>query len=358
MTGTPLDLQREALFNRIRKNSRKLKTWVKTNGVTSFRVYDKDIPDVPLCVDVWQLLPASCSTKEEAKRLFAQGDAFCKERTFALMQVYQREAQAGDEEGADEEWVQAMRESCASSLGIDRLNVVVKTRLRHRARGLKRGQYQKEDIPAISGWVCEGELVFRVELTGKIDTGLFLDTRLLKAMVRSLSAGKRVLNLFCYTGGFSVYALDGGASYVESVDLSATALSVAKGNVAANGFGDTRRFKFTRGDVVRYLEEKTRQRGTGELFDIIILDPPTFSNSKGAADLDTRRQWQHLVNLCLDLLSDDGTLFFSTNARHFKMEPSCVKGAVVQDISLETIPPDFRNKRVRKTWMIRKAKAT
>ena len=356
MSGTALELQREALFNRIRKNSRKIKAWARANGVSSFRVYDKDIPDVPLCVDVWQLLPEGCSTKDEAMRLFAHGDAFCKERTFAVMQVYHREGRAADE--MRDLWVQAMRESTAASLGIDTSNVVVKTRLRQRAQGLKRPQYQRQDGMPISGWVCEGGLVFHVELSGKIDTGLFLDTRPLKALVQSLSQGKRVLNLFCYTGSFSVYALEGGATYVESVDLSATALQVARGNLAANGFTGSQHYKLTKGDVVRYLEEKTRQQSTGELFDIIILDPPTFSNSKGTADLDIRRQWQHLVSLCLLLLSDEGTLFFSTNARHFKMDSTLVQGASVQDISLETIPPDFRNKRVRRTWAIRRTKAT
>ena len=357
MSGTSLELQREALFNRIRKNSRKIKAWAHKEGVTCFRVYDKDIPDVPLCVDVWQLLSEDCTTKDGARRLFAQGDGnlFCTERTYAIVQLYHREWHEVEQE---ERWAVAMKASVARALLIDEGNVVLKTRRRQRAQGLKRPQYQRQDGMPISGWVCEGGLVFRVELSGKIDTGLFLDTRALKAMVQSLASEKRVLNLFCYTGCFSVYALEGGATYVESVDLSASALQVARGNLAANGFTDSRRYKLTKGDVVRYLEEKTRRNSKGALFDIIILDPPTFSNSKGAADLDIRRQWQHLVSLCLVLLSDDGTLFFSTNAHHFKMDSTLVQGASVQDISLETIPPDFRNKRVRKTWMIKKAKAT
>ena len=360
MTGTPLDLQREALFNRIKKNYRKIKNWARANEVSCFRVYDKDIPDVPLCVDLWQLLPVGCITKDEARQLFAQGaqEALCKERTFAVMQVYQREVREGDDVEERDRWGQAMRESTAASLGIDVGNVVVKNRVRQRAEGGKRPQYQREDVAPISGWVYEGGSVFHVELSGKIDTGLFLDTRPLKAMVQSLSAGKRVLNLFCYTGGFSVCALAGGASFVESVDLSATSLDVARQNLAANGFSGRSRFRLIRSDVVRYLEGKAARLSKGGLFDIIILDPPTFSNSKGAADLDIRRQWRQLVSLCLELLSHDGTLFFSTNARHFKMDSSCVQGAIVQDISLETIPHDFRNKRVRKTWVIKKAKAT
>ena len=357
MTSTDLEnAQAASLCGRIKKNLRLIKRWAKSEGITCFRVYDKDIPDVPLCVDVWQLLPSWCATKEQARLLFAQDEAgeLCRERMYAIVQLYHRQWRTADE---DERWAVAMKGGVVRALGIDEDNVVVKIRRRQRAQGGVRPQYQREDASPVSGWMCERGLVFCVELALRIDTGLFLDTSPLRVMVQSLSLGKRVLNLFCHTASFSVCALEGGASYVESVDLSSTALSMARRNIEANGFGAGDHIKLIKADAVRYLEEAAAHKSTGVLFDIIILDPPTFSNSKGTGDLDIRRDWQHLVNLCLVLLSNDGTLFFSTNARRFKMESSLVQDAVVKDISEQTLPPSFRDKRVRRTWMIVKAKA-
>ena len=350
------EAQAASLCARIKKNLRRIKRWARKEGITSFRVYDKDIPDVPLCVDVWQLLPAGCATKDEARRLFSQDEegVLCRERTYAIVQLYHRQCRKEEDE---EVWAVAMKGSTACALGIDEGNVVLKTRRRQLSHGGVRPQYQRVDVPPISGWAWERGLIFCVELALRIDTGLFLDTTPLRTMVQSIAEGKRVLNLFCHTASFSVCALEGGARYVESVDLSATALDVARRNIEANGFAIGKRCKLVRSDVMRYLKEEAAHQGRASAFDIIILDPPTFSNSKGAADLDTRRDWHQLVSLCLDLLCDEGVLFFSTNARRFKMEPSCVQDAVVKDISEQTLPPGFRDKRVRRTWLITKTTA-
>jgi 23S rRNA (cytosine1962-C5)-methyltransferase len=181
--------------------------------------------------------------------------------------------------------------------------------------------------------------------------------------VRDLAGKKRVLNLFCYTGSFSVYAAQGNARSVESVDLSNTYLAWAKENMKQNGFNDKNRYTFTKADCMRFLQEKAVSAKGGklapeELYDIIVLDPPTFSNSKATADvLDINRDWPQLVKDCLNILAPGGTLYFSTNSERLKFDltkipPKTAAGIAFdcQDITARTIPQDFEGKKPHKVW--------
>jgi 23S rRNA (cytosine1962-C5)-methyltransferase len=207
-----------------------------------------------------------------------------------------------------------------------------------------------------------------VNLSDYLDTGIFLDHRPARLMVRGESSSKRVLNLFCYTGAFSVHAAAGGAAIVTSVDLSKTYLAWAADNLNLNGFTasapgpghervtDNERFPCVHADVKAFLVAARREETT---WDLIVCDPPTFSNSKRAADtLDINRDWAELCRNCLAVLAPGGSLYFSTNSRTLKFDPAMIGGAatrpetVIADLTAASIPEDFRNKKIHRLWKI------
>jgi 23S rRNA (cytosine1962-C5)-methyltransferase len=207
-------------------------------------------------------------------------------------------------------------------------------------------QYQKTDDQKEFFEVSEGGLKFYINLNDYLDTGLFIDHRITRDMVRKEAAGKKVLNLFCYTGSFSVYAAAGGASEVMSVDLSNTYLAWAERNMELNGFlGD--QYYFERADVLQYLEEIPPAS-----YDIIVLDPPTFNNSKSMSEVyDIQQMHVDLINDCITKLTPNGVLYFSTNARRFHMEESLINGTI-KDITSATTPFDFKGKLLRWCYKI------
>ena len=183
----------------------------------------------------------------------------------------------------------------------------------------------------------ENGLQFLVNLTDYLDTGLFLDHRLTRQMVREESKDKRVLNLFCYTGSFSVYAAAGGAASVTSVDLSKTYLQWAADNFAINHLKDPGNYIFDHADVKQYL--KTLKPGS---FDLVIMDPPTFSNSKRMKDfLDIQRDHAELLNDVIKATTKDGLIYFSTNYTKFVLDAANINAASVKDINKATTPFDF-----------------
>ena len=188
---------------------------------------------------------------------------------------------------------------------------------------------------------------FIVNLSDYLDTGLFLDHRNTRKMVQEESAGKRVLNLFAYTGSFSVYAAAGGASKVSTVDLSKTYLNWADRNMKLNGFeGD--QFETVRADVLQYLKIASPAS-----YDIIVMDPPTFSNSKRMEDfLDIQRNHVELINDCMKILDDDGVLYFSTNSTKFQLQEKELNASVIKDITKATTPFDFEGKLKRWCYKI------
>lgn len=187
----------------------------------------------------------------------------------------------------------------------------------------------------------ENGLKFIVNLSDYLDTGLFLDHRDTRKIVREKAAGKKVLNLFAYTGSFSVYAAAGSADEVVTVDLSNTYLKWAERNLALNGFIDKSKYRYDAADVKQYL--KTLQPG---YFDLVVMDPPTFSNSKKMKDdfLDIQRDHVELINDSLSAMKSGGILYFSNNYRKFELDTDKIKAASIKDITKATTPFDFEGR--------------
>ena len=371
------EYQAEVFANRLRKKYKELRKWARKNRVSSYRLYDRDIPEVPVSLDLYEFLPADIDTVIEAARFMAEenarlstNDPFIekeiKERSYAVLYLYERPYEKAEAEEAL--WINAMASSAAEVLGIEESHIIKKSRghKSHKATGamsLTKGQYQKNEDNEIQGLIQEQGQIFRVNLSSYLDTGLFFDHRPLRSTVRDNCSKKRVLNLFCYTSSFSVYAAQGNASYVESVDLSNTYLDWSKENMKLNGFTDKKSYVYTRADCMRYLQEKALAAKSGKLapeefFNLIILDPPTFSNSKATADvLDINRDWPQLVKDCLNILSPKGTLYFSTNSERLKFDisklpPKTAAGLSFSctDITDKSIPNDFSGKKPHKAW--------
>ncbi len=210
-----------------------------------------------------------------------------------------------------------------------------------------REQYEKFDEQGRSILVQENGLRFVVNLTDYLDTGLFLDHRPTREKVREQAEGKRVLNLFAYTGSFTVYAAAGGASATTTIDLSNTYLEWGQRNMELNGLAGPQH-EFVRADVKAWLEQ-----AVDGLYDIVVLDPPTFSNSKRMEDvLYTQRDHPELINGCLRRLAPGGQLYFSTNFRKFQLEPERLNTKNIRDITSATIPKDFRNPKIHYCWLI------
>ncbi|MDR3311882.1 MAG: class I SAM-dependent methyltransferase [Spirochaetaceae bacterium] len=325
METDKVNYQAEIFANRLRKRYSHLKKWARRTGAGVFRLYDRDIPEIPLACDLYCL-----ETGGEDISLHSPAEA-----AYLLMYLYQRPY---EKDAADEAvWLDSMANAAAGALDIPGVRILRKVRRRQRGAA----QYEKTMDPApVTGLVREQGLRFLVDLTSHLDTGLFPDHRPLRDLVRRESAGKRVLNLFCYTGAFSVYAASGGARVVTSVDLSRTYLEKARQNMAINGFAGQRDIAFVRNDVSAFLAGAA---GKGGRWDIIVLDSPTFSNSKAVEGvLDINAQWPALVRACLAVLESPGTLFFSTNSRRLKFDPAVLpRSLAVTDISGRTIPEDF-----------------
>ncbi len=302
--------------NRVAKNVKHLRKWAKNAGIECFRIYDRDIPELPFALDLY------------ADR--------------AHLQEYSKPLMEGR---AQRQWLGAMHEATAQALGLPSKNVVLKQR--HGQRPDE--QYRKLAASAQDFVVREGGHRFIVNLTDHLDTGLFLDHRQTRALVASLARGRRVLNLFCYTASFSVYAAANQAASTTSVDLSKTYLDWARRNFELNGL-DFGRNRLVQADVLRFLAE---ERASRDRYELIILDPPSFSNSKRMQGvLDVQRDHVALIRGCLSLLAPGGDLLFSTNLRSFKLDADALADVPMKEISEQTVPPDFRNRRIHRCWRI------
>ncbi|MDR0636553.1 MAG: class I SAM-dependent methyltransferase [Treponema sp.] len=307
------------LGSRLTKRLKHLKKWARRVGVEAFRLYDRDIPEIPLALDYY-------------------GSAVSGS-------LYKRPYQVEDEE--ERLWLSVMSQTIADALTIPPERIFLKTRERQRGKA----QYSKLPGQGVTLDTREGDLVFRVNLSNYLDTGLFLDARKARAFVKTQAAGKRVLNLFCYTGAFSVYAASGGASTVDSVDLSKTYLDWAMLNLSLNGFEARRLTSRHAMDVGRFLEEARQRR---LVWDLIVLDPPSFSNSKKMqGTFDIRRDHRALIRQCIGLLAPGGSLFFSVNARGFRLKPAEFYGLSIQDLSDILIDEDFQGKKMPSRYLVK-----
>ncbi len=303
--------------NRLSKVFRHVSKQAKRQGIGCYRIYDRDLPEFPLIID-----------KYENKIYLSEYRA---KHNLSEVQY--------------EAWLNKSLDVIATVTNIPGGNIYLKQRKRKSDR---RDQYQKTGVEMEFFTVEEAGLKFRVNLSDYLDTGLFLDHRITRKMVREQASDKMVLNLFCYTGSFSVYAAAGGASSVVSVDLSNTYINWAEENFRLNGLINPVKYQFVQADVLQYLKTLTATS-----FDIIILDPPTFSNSKRMKDfLDIQLDHADLINQCMMLLKPRGVLYFSTNYTKFQLAPEQIHAAVISDITKETTPFDFEGKLRRSCYKL------
>ncbi|HAH60681.1 MAG TPA: rRNA (guanine-N2)-methyltransferase [Treponema sp.] len=364
------DYQAALFSNRLSKKYKTLRKWARRTRVTCYRLYDRDIPEIPLAADLYELLPDSISGKNETARFMADEyarlsandpkvDAEIAFRLYLTLYLYERPYEKpATEESA---WLEKMADAAAVSVRIPREHIIIKTR-KHDKGG---SQYAKSTdssaSPVITGIVQEQGQIFRINLTDYLDTGLFFDHRMLRRKIRETCSGKTVLNLYCYTAGFSVYAAEGRAKKIDSVDLSNTYLKWAEDNMALNNFSDRDKYDFIRADVQEFLTQKNDDNAR---YDIIILDPPTFSNSKMADSmLDINRDWAGLINRCIALLAPNGALYFSTNSRRLSFDEELIAKATgdgckisTEDITATTIPEDYAGTKIHRCWKIKAGK--
>lgn len=303
--------------NRLKKNIRHIGKWARKNAISCFRVYDADIPQYSLAIDIYdgwvhvqEYEPPK--TVNSAVALYRLNDAI------AII---------------------------SDVLEVDRNNIVVKT------RKIQSGaeQYERQDEKHHALVVNESGLKFRVNLYDYLDTGLFLDHRNIRKLIYNYCQGKSFLNLFAYTGTATVYAAAGGARSTTTVDMSNVYLEWARENLKLNKL-DSRQHEFIRADVLQWLWDANRE---GRSFQFIFLDPPTFSNSKKMSQtLDISRDHVELIKLSMRLLSDDGMLLFSCNAKRFKLDKDNLADYSIQDISALTTSEDFRRRPQHKSWCL------
>jgi 23S rRNA G2069 N7-methylase RlmK/C1962 C5-methylase RlmI len=246
-----------------------------------------------------------------------------------------------------------MKEAAAGALEIPESRIFLKERRRIKHRQESGEQYSKINDKSYYKTVIEGDLKFRVNISDYLDTGLFLDARKKRVLMRKEAGGKRLLNLFAYTCSLSVAAAIGGAKQVDSVDLSNTYLEWGKENFALNGFGLSEKFSFIRSDVLQFLSRSATRISR---WDMIILDPPSFSNSKKMLEtLDIRRDYRELIEKCLTLLSPGGKLYFSTSAKGFRLQNEDFSGFTIKDLRPTLVDEDFRGKRIPACYAFSKA---
>ncbi|MGE3164977.1 MAG: bifunctional 23S rRNA (guanine(2069)-N(7))-methyltransferase RlmK/23S rRNA (guanine(2445)-N(2))-methyltransferase RlmL [Planctomycetota bacterium] len=313
--------QADLFANRLRKRARHLRRWPTRLGISCFRLYDRDIPEVPLLVDRY-------------------GDHL-------YLAEYERPHDRPPAEHAA--WLERMCEVACEVTGVDRRRVFLKHR--QRMRGSEQyTRFDQHDLGSEAGRFVadEGGLRFWVDLASYLDTGLFLDHRITRDKVRQQAQGKRFLNLFAYTGSFTVYAAAGGASETTTVDLSGNYLAWAEENLALNQLSGAQH-RFVRSDSLAFIEAHDPSKS----YDLVVVDPPTFSNSKALEDdWDVQRDHARLLEQLVPLLSSGGTIYFSTNFRKFKFEANLPADTSVREISHLTVPPDFRNRKIHRCWCI------
>ncbi len=303
--------------NRLRKNLKRLEKWAKKHDVQCYRLYDADMPEYAVAIDRY-------------------GD-YCHIAEYA--------PPASIEEEAAKRRLRDVLEAVQVVLEVPPERIAIKERRRQKGRE----QYRRQDQRSQLFEVREGQARVLVNLFDYLDTGLFLDHRPVRLKIAELARGKRFLNLFCYTGVASVQAGVGGARYTTSVDMSRTYLDWARQNLALNGLSESRHHT-VQADCLQWLGDCDQQ------YDLILLDPPTFSNSKRMRDvLDIQRDHPQLVRAAMRCLSPDGLLIFSNNKLGFKLDEALEASYTIEDKSRWSLDEDFarRSKPIHGCWFIR-----
>ena len=302
--------------NRIRKNRKRLSAWLKREQVECYRLYDADMPEYAVAVDIY-------------------GGRVC---------VAEYQAPQGVDPQAAARRLEEVQAALPGALDLPAQSIVYKQRRRQRGTD----QYQKQGSRGELFSVREGRARLLVNLQDYLDTGLFLDHRPLRRRLAAEAAGRDFLNLFCYTGSATVHAALGGAHSTTSVDLSNTYLDWLRKNLAHNGL-DERDNTLVRANCLQWLQQ------AGRNYDLVLLDPPSFSNSSAMAEsFDIQRDHPDLVRATMAALRPGGQLYFSNNRRGFKLDPALGLEFQCEDISRSTLDPDFeRNPKIHSCWSIR-----
>ncbi len=308
--------------NRLAKNLKSLGAWAKSAGVHCYRVYDADLPEYAVAIDLYP-------GQDAILRVHVQ--EYAAPKTVDAQRAEQR--------------LQNIMAVIPTTLNCDPRQIYLKVRTRQRGSE----QYQKLARRGQYHAVAEADCQLLVNMADYHDCGLFLDHRKVRRKIHALAAGKRVLNLFAYTGAASVHAAKGGARHVTTVDMSSTYLDWAKRNFALNGLsGD--KYTFIRADCLAWLNQAPEE----QQYDVILLDPPTFSNSKNmSTSWDVQRDHADLIACTMARLNDGGRLLFSTNRQRFKLDSAVESHFSCREISKQTVPRDFaRNPRIHRCWEI------
>ena len=303
--------------NRLRKNFKHLKKWARKNSISCYRVYDADIPQYAVAIDIYED--------------WVHVQEYEPPKTVDHSKAFRR--------------LNDVIDVVADTLGIKQANVVLKVRKKQAGKE----QYKKQDDKKTRFTVYESGLKFRVNMYDYLDTGLFLDHRNTRRLIYQLARGGNFLNLFAYTGSASVYAAAGGAASTTTVDMSNTYLHWAEENLLINGFSG-RSHQFLRKDCMQWVWDARREN---KQFDLIFLDPPTFSNStKMQSAFDINRDHAGLIGLVMRLLSPQGRLIFSTNSKRFKLDKTLSDEFMVKEITALTTSEDFRRKPLHRCWCL------
>ncbi len=319
-TRKPLSPGSEMFANRLKKNLKRINKWAKNKKISCYRIYDADMPEYSAAIDLY-----------EGK----------------WVNVQEYAAPSEIEKEKIKRHLQEIIDGLSYTLSLHKKQIFIKTRQKQ----LGSGQYNKISMIGEKHEINENGNKFLVNFSDYLDTGIFLDHRITRELIGNLSRGCSFLNLFAYTGTATVYAAAGGALSTISVDNSNTYTEWAKENMHLNGFTGNNH-KFVKNDCFRWLERDK------SLYDLIFLDPPTFSNSKGNdRTLDIQKDHTELISKCIKRLKPEGILIFSTNFRKFKIDLDSMQNLDITDISRETIPMDFeRNPKIHYCWNIKRKK--
>ncbi len=315
--AAPLSEGAQMFANRIKKNLRQVGRWAKRNDISCYRLYDADMPEYAVAVDLY----GPWVHVQEYQAPDTVDSSMAQRRLKEVMAVL------------------------PEALGVASEQIYLKVRSRQSGRS----QYRKLQDQGKFHEVTEGNCRFWVNFTDYLDTGLFLDHRPTRLMVQQMAAGKRFLNLFAYTGSATVHALKGGAASTLTVDMSRTYLEWAQRNLELNGFQLDENHRLLQADCLAWLEQAEGS------FDLIFLDPPSFSNSKSmSGTFDVQRDHVSLLRQAVGLLAEGGVLLFSNNLRRFKFDREALADLDIEDLTASTIPKDFsRNPRIHNCWRIK-----
>lgn len=317
----------QMLVNRLQKNLKQLEKWANKNDISCYRLYDADMPEYSAAIDIYrgQVQP------NRAPQLYAHVQEYAAPKSV-------------DEDKAAGRFAE-IEQAVPFALDIPDAHISYKQRRRNKGAS----QYEKlSERPTGDLFrVQEGAAKLHINMWQYLDTGLFLDHRPVRLMIADLAKDKRFLNLFCYTATASVHAAMAGARYTVSVDMSNTYLNWARKNFALNGLSESRN-RLEQADCLKWLEQNDQQ------FDLILLDPPSFSNSKRMEDvLDVQRDHVQMIKHAISALAEGGTLIFSNNLRSFKLDHEALSTFTIEDISARTIDEDFkRNSKIHQCWLI------